>query len=97
MEVEVTDELANIDIKKAIIKKIFPNAELEEKSDAYIDARYDASLELSETIADIRNKQTVVESEVLTAQQSTQPVETYDSRRDEYIEQLKNAYKKEEK
>lgn len=45
LEVEARADMSDLDIKKAVITKIFPKAVLEGKSDAYIDARYDSALE----------------------------------------------------
>ena len=45
LEVEAKADMSDLDIKKAVIMKIFPKAVLEGKSDAYIDARYDSALE----------------------------------------------------
>lgn len=45
--VEVKIDMAEMDVKKAVIMKIFPKAVLEGKNDAYIDARYDAAIEFN--------------------------------------------------
>lgn len=45
LEVDAKADMSDLDIKKAVIMKIFPKAVLEGKSDAYIDARYDSALE----------------------------------------------------
>ena len=54
--VEVKDEMSPVDIKKAIITSIFPKADLENRTDVYIDARYDAAVEEidSKNDADVR-------------------------------------------
>lgn len=44
-DIEVKGDMKPIDIKKAIIVKKFPKADLEGKSDVYIEARYDAAIE----------------------------------------------------
>lgn len=45
-DVEKLDDLSDKDIKVAVIKKKSPDANLDDKSDAYIDARFDAVIEL---------------------------------------------------
>jgi hypothetical protein len=50
--VEVKDDMADMDIKKAVITAVFPKADLKEKDDAYISARYDSALEMLENHAD---------------------------------------------
>lgn len=54
--VEVKDEMSPGDIKKAIILSVFPKADLEDRTDVYIDARYDAAVEDidSKNDADVR-------------------------------------------
>lgn len=44
--VEVKADQSEIDLKKAVILKAFPKADLAEKSDVYIDARFDAAKEV---------------------------------------------------
>jgi hypothetical protein len=46
--VEVKDDMADMDIKKAVITTVFPKADLKDKDDAYISARYDSALEMLE-------------------------------------------------
>jgi hypothetical protein len=50
--VEVKDDMADMDIKKAVIAAIFPKADLKDKDEAYISARYDSALETLENHAD---------------------------------------------
>jgi hypothetical protein len=50
--VEVKDDMADLDIKKAVITAVFPKADLKDKDAAYISARYDSALEMLETHAD---------------------------------------------
>jgi hypothetical protein len=45
-KVEIKEDMNDSDIKKAIILKAFPNANLDEKNNDYIDARYDSAIEL---------------------------------------------------
>ena len=44
--VEVNDGMSGADIKKAVILKLFPNAKFDGKDDVYIQARYDAAVEM---------------------------------------------------
>ena len=43
--VEVKADMADADIKKAVIEKVFPSAKLDGKDEAYIDARFDCACE----------------------------------------------------
>jgi hypothetical protein len=47
-EVEIKEDMSQSEIKKAVIMKVFPNANLDEKSDEYLDARYDGAIEVLE-------------------------------------------------
>lgn len=47
--VEVKADMADADIKKAVISKVFPSANLDGKDEAYIAARFDCACELSAT------------------------------------------------
>jgi hypothetical protein len=46
--VEVKDDMADLDIKKAVITSVFSKADLKDKDEAYITARYDSALEMLE-------------------------------------------------
>jgi hypothetical protein len=50
--VEVKDDMADIDIKKAVITAVFPKADLKNKDEAYVSARYDSALEMLDSRAD---------------------------------------------
>jgi uncharacterized protein len=41
----VMDEMSNLEIKKAVVEKKCPELKLDEKSDVYVEARYDAIME----------------------------------------------------
>lgn len=45
-DVEVKEDMAAIEIKKAVIMKVFPAANLDGKDDVYISARFDGAVEL---------------------------------------------------
>lgn len=55
--VEVKSDMADADIKKAVIAKVFPTAKLDGKDDVYIQARYDATIETLAERADEKTKQ----------------------------------------
>lgn len=67
--VEVKDDMADLDIKKAVITAVFPKADLKDKDEAYISARYDSALEMLETHADGESR--AVAGEVPTAETRT--------------------------
>jgi hypothetical protein len=50
--VEVKDDMADMDIEKAVITAVFPKADLKDKDEAYIKARYDSAVEMLENKAD---------------------------------------------
>ena len=50
-EIEVKDEQSNLELKKAIIMKHFPNAVLDGKDEVYINARYDSAIEIQKANA----------------------------------------------
>ena len=45
-KVEVKEDMSEMDIKKAVILSTFPNAKFDGKDDVYIQARYDATVEM---------------------------------------------------
>jgi hypothetical protein len=50
--VEVKNDMADTDIKKAVIMAAFPNAKLDGKDESYIKARYESAIEMLEAKAD---------------------------------------------
>lgn len=56
-KVEVKADMSDMDIKKAIITSAFPNAKFDGKDDVYIQARYDATVEMLEERNDAKNRQ----------------------------------------
>ena len=44
-EVEVKADMADMDIKKAVIGKVYANAKLDGKDDSYINARFDCAID----------------------------------------------------
>lgn len=55
-KVEVKADMSDMDIKKAIINSAFPNAKFDGKDDVYIQARYDATVEMLEAKTDGSNR-----------------------------------------
>lgn len=55
--VEVKADMSDMDIKKAIITSVFPNAKFDGKDDVYIQARYDATVEMLEERNDAQTRQ----------------------------------------
>lgn len=55
--VEVKADMSDMDIKKAVIASQFPNAKFDGKDDVYIQARYDATVEMLEERNDAKNRQ----------------------------------------
>ncbi len=47
-DVEVKDEMSNLGLKKEVVLKLFPKANLDGKDEIYINARYDSALEMLE-------------------------------------------------
>ena len=45
-KVEVKEDMSEMDIKKAVVLSTFPNANFDGKDDVYIQARYDATVEM---------------------------------------------------
>jgi hypothetical protein len=64
--VEVKDDMADLDIKKAVITAVFPKADLKDKDAAYISARYDSALEMLENRDDGESR--AVAGEIPTAE-----------------------------
>lgn len=60
--VEVKNDMKDADIKKAIIAKVFPKANLDGKDSAYIDARYDATVEMLAERADSNSRQVLADT-----------------------------------
>jgi hypothetical protein len=60
--VEVKNDIKDADIKKAVIAKVFPKANLDGKDSAYIDARYDATVEMLAERADSNSRQVLADT-----------------------------------
>ena len=86
--VEVKSDMSDMDIKKAVITSQFPKANLDGKDDVYIQARFDATLEIISSKNDASARQFANE---------TPPVEHADESdaRKRMIERMKNHGKEE--
>ena len=60
--VEVKNDMKDADIKKAVIAKVFPKANLDGKDSVYIDARYDATVEMLAERADSNSRQVLADT-----------------------------------
>jgi hypothetical protein len=54
--IEVKNDMADTDIKKAVILSLFPEAKFDGKDEAYIAARFDATVEFLKTYADGKSR-----------------------------------------
>lgn len=86
--VEVKSDMADSDIKKAVIAKVFPNAKFDGKDEVYVQARYDATIEILAERADNKSRQFTSD---------LPPVEHADENdaRERMIQRLKNHGKEE--
>lgn len=60
--VEVRDDMADSDIKKAVVKKYYPNAKLDGQEEAYINARFDCACEQAAKEAENKSRQDAAEN-----------------------------------
>ena len=60
--VEVRDDMAESDIKKAVVKKYYPNANLDGQEKAYINARFDCACEQAAKEAENKSRQDAAET-----------------------------------
>ncbi len=98
------DELSDKDIKIAVIKKKSPDVNLDEKSDAYIDARFDAVVELLKDAkidsnddtdkGGMANQRQKVHGDGKTGDGSTEP--SQDKSRNDMADRMANAWKDED-
>lgn len=91
-EVEVTDGMAEVDIQKAVIMKVFPKAVLDGKDVVYIDARFDSAIEAkaieAEGNADAETRKLKGDGHV----DGDEAVDASKAR-EKYVENLRNAHK----
>ena len=60
--VEVRDDMADSDIKKAVVKKYYPNANLDGQEEAYINARFDCACEQAAKEAENKSRKDAAEN-----------------------------------
>ena len=87
--VELKGDESDSDIKKAVILKMFPKANLDEKDDTYIQARYDGALEALSDVADSTSRQALGDIP------ETTKTDSADDAREKMIARLKNHGKEE--
>lgn len=86
--VEVKSDMSDADIKKAVIAKVFPKANLDGKDDVYIQARYDSTIETLAERADTNTK--IFTSDLPPAEHADE-----NDARNRMIERMKNHGKEE--
>ncbi len=89
------DDLAAIDIQKMVVAKVHPEADLAEKSDAYVGARYDAALETAK--ADANDEPTPPKKHPANHFRNprTDGERTSEQARKDMVERNRNAWKQE--
>lgn len=88
--VEVKGDESDIDLKKAIITKVFPKANLDGKDDVYIQARYDGAIENLSDEADAKSRQALAN-----IADTTVKTDSSDDAREKMIARMKNHGKEE--
>ena len=86
--VEVKSDMSDADIKKAVIAKVFPKANLDGKHEVYIQARYDSTIETLAERADTNTK--IFTSDLPPAEHADE-----NDARNRMIERMKNHGKEE--
>lgn len=90
--VEVKGDEKDEDLKKSIILKVYPKANLDGKDDAYIQARYDGAIETLEETAELKNDS--ANRQILSDVPETR-VDGVDEAREKMIARMKNHGKEE--
>ena len=86
--VEVKEDMSDMDIKKAIIASVFTKANFDGKDDVYIQARYDATIEMLSERNDDKNR-------AFTSDLPPQNHADENDAREKMIQRLKNHGKEE--
>ena len=60
--VEIREDMADLEIKKSVILKKFPNADLEGKDESYLSARFDCACDLIDQDAENKSRQDAAET-----------------------------------
>ena len=63
-EIEVEEKSTELEIQKAVIMKVFPQANLEKKDQIYIDARFDGAVEILQEKKNAKNRSAVKGSDL---------------------------------
>lgn len=91
-EVEVKLDAADLDVKKAIIMKVYANAKLDGKDEAYINARFDCACEdMEKAVVAVADASVRAAGAVATVNVDSADKETIAKRA--YMERLQNGYK----
>lgn len=93
--VEVKADMADADIKKAVISKVFPSANLDGKDDAYINARFDCACEISAVKSDDKSRKDAADIPPQNHEDSAQ--EKLEASRKAYNARMDGAWKDEPK
>lgn len=94
--VEVKEEMTKLDLQKETILKVFPQADLKDKEETYIAARYDSAIEL---LQEKKDKETQASNNEKLFTNDTKPnVEIVDSEkaRQDYINRISNQWENKE-
>ena len=89
--VEVRNDMADLDIKKAVILKKFPSANLDGKDDAYVNARFDCACDLIDQDGEAHSRQDAAEHVAATPSLKTAQERLEESKRN-YNARLDNAW-----
>lgn len=93
--VEVREDMADAEIKSAVILKKFPNANLEGKDESYISARFDCACEAIDQDAENKSRQDAAETTPHNVNPTAQ--ENLDAAQKRYNERMDSAWKDKEK
>ena len=91
--VEVKADMADADIKKAVISKVFPSANLDGKDDAYINARFDCACEIRAVKSDDKSRKDAADIPPQNHEDSAQ--EKLEASRKAYNARMDGAWKDE--
>lgn len=91
--VEVRDDMADVDIKKAVVKKYYPNANLDGQEDAYINARFDCACEQAAKEAENKSRKDAAETTPHNVNPSAE--EKLKASRDAYNKRMDSAWQDE--
>ena len=93
--VEVKADMADLEIKKAVIAKVFPSANLDGKDEAYVAARFDCACEIVSSEADKKSRKDAADIPPQNHEDSAQ--EKLEASRKAYNARMDGAWKDEPK